>query len=74
MSSHCMSFQTSTTVRLKWFVVAVPLHLDLVELSHSKQVSDRRRNTPKSARIVRDRCVPFCGYRAGYFVLDLAEL
>ncbi len=41
------------------------------ELSHSFKVRiivETRRDRP---RIVRNRCVPVCGYRAGYFGLGL---
>ncbi len=34
-------------------------------------VVETRRNRPK---IVRNRCVPLCGYHAGYFGLGLASL
>jgi hypothetical protein len=34
-------------------------------------VIETRRNRP---RIVRNRCVPVCGHRAGYFGLGFAEL
>ena len=57
------------------FIVSAP---SSAELSHSLQVSVRRRNTPKPgqnrARIVRNRCVPVCGYRAGDLGLGLAQL
>jgi hypothetical protein len=39
------------------------------EPSHSSKASNTRRN---QAIIVRSRCVPFCGYCAGYFVLGFA--
>ncbi len=38
--------------------------MQILKLSHSLKVAGRRRNTPKSAQ---NRCVPVCGYRAGYF-------
>ncbi len=41
------------------------------ELSHSSKVSDRRRNTTKSAQN-RSESLCVCGYRAGYFGLGLA--
>ncbi len=44
------------------------------ELSHTLKVVDRRRNTPKSAQDRSNRCVPVCGYRAGYVGLGLAQL
>ncbi len=36
---------------------------------HNLQVSDRRRTPRNRPRIVRNLCVPVCGYRAGYFGL-----
>jgi hypothetical protein len=48
-----------------------PCRLSYLAVEKFRIVVETRRKRP---RIVRNRCVPVCGYRAGHFGLGLAQL